>query len=1030
MKLKKGSGFAATYLPGAMAVLLGFAMFLFINTPALAGLAIWFDFESDLTGWRVNSYSSVISDIQQVSEKALVGNYAMRLRVDLRDQAKYDSGEVDIDFEPKDLYGQTIEAWVYVPEGGRGRHPKIANGIHLFVEDTAGNRLYGPWQNLLEGGWFAISLPVTFNSPACGSIDNGFNPRAVKRLGVNIGVGAGGGPSVSFSGPVYIDAISFGTPEQLSSDHFFNFEDPNDHVRLPHWDVDPGWEALAWNELNIKDGALVADAAFGLGTDDDDSPRKGFAHIIYSPYLNLAHKDHHIISMDIRFDPPAVSTENSCPFVANLWVWDENKQKWFKSDDKHIGLGEWTSITLNLDNPAEFAPGIQDYPGDLPTFSDIRQVGIQLYANVPYHGLVMFDNIVIGGREVPNQYRSQNEGFVQVQGTEFVLNKQPFRFVGVNAEYLFTVREADIENIFDTVSRLEPAVVRTWGFSEGCESANANCAAYSRYFQPEQGRWNETAFENFDRLLAMAGQRGIRLIVPLANNWEEYGGIPQYVEWLAEEHPEQIKIPANIKPGTDVYTDTLHDLFFTDPYLRQWYKDYVTTFISRTNRITGIRYADDPTILAWEVINEPRAKSDISGAKIHVWLKEMSDHVRSIDSNHLIGTGAEGWYIMSMPDTQPFSIWQEFPKNYWHFGINWWPECQEEGAWGSNGTDFISDHSSFATTVKWQPYAGPDCESPIQTDQRSGLSNIDYTSVHLYVAEHEANLYRAPYCAWGLIGSLCAKHNHNYYQAEEWLWQHVQDSRTKIKKPLLVAEFGLRKSENYQGLSGKYPQYVPVFTPEERQQLYERYFQTMYNQGVNGLLVWNLGYDRFNDLIWDTGESLENWIPDLNSDAVYLGLNSSPEFVSWGSKSLQVIYDPIKGYGQAVIARMNINQNWNAADQAKIELDLYNAGTATQAAIILVTGNDEYQSIPLPLKPGWNTVSANMLLPYWKCSAQDCSHVNVIESLEDVRQLKIVLYGYVEPGGVYIDYLRHQGNDSLVIYPHEPIFESVAQAWR
>jgi hypothetical protein len=1004
-------------------MLVSLGMFFLASTPAAAGFTIWYDFETDFTGWRINRYSSAITSIQQSSRQALHGTYTLELIVDLRDQSNYNSGEVDIEFAPRDISGQTLVAWVYVPEGARGHHPDIANGIHLFVEDTAGKRLYGTWQNLSEDGWFEISLRIVEASPACGSIDQGFNPHSVKRLGINIGAGVGGGPAVAYTGPIYIDAIAYGTPDALSSDHLYDFETPNAQMRIPHWDVDPGWGAAAWNELHLENSALVTEAAFDTNA---DSTRKGFMGIIYSPYLNLAHKDHHIISLDIRFDPSAVGPPpNHCPFVISLWVWDDNKQKWFTSEARHVGLGDWTTVSFNLDNPAEFAPGVQAYPSDMPTLTDIRQVGVQLYANASYHGRVIFDNIVVGGKEIPHQYPSQNQGFAQTQSPQFILNGQPFRFVGVNAEYLFTARESDIEIILDAARRLGPTVVRTWGFSEGCESDDANCVAYSRYFQPERGRWNETTFENFDRLVAMAGARGLRLIVPLANNWEEYGGIPRYVEWLAEEHPGQIIIPANIKSGTQVYSDTLHDLFFTNDYTRQWYKDYVAAFISRTNRVSGIRYVDDPTIFAWEIINEPRAKSDVSGKTVHSWLKEMSDYVRSLDPNHLIGMGAEGWYIKPESDTRSFAAWQDFPKNYWHYGVNWRPDCDKEENWGSNGSDFLSDHASFTTTVKWQEYVGSDCNASIQMDQREGLSNIGYTSLHLYVAQSEANLYLAPYCASGFEGSLCDNYNRDYFQAAEWLRQHVLDSHTTIGKPFIVAEFGLRKAETYQGSPGEYPQFVPAFTPNERNQLYRRYLQTMYDLGVNGALVWNLGYDRFNELLWDHGESLENWQIGSNSDAVNIGLNSNPATVSWGNKSIQINYDPARGHGRAVVDRVNINQDWTSFDHARVELDLYNAGDATQAVIALVTGSNEirYESIAFPIKPGWNRIVANALLPYWQCASTDCQPSSVVENLADVRQLSLGLYGYSAPGGVYIDYVRHQGNDSLVIYPDDPTFE-------
>ena len=52
-----------------------------------------------------------------------------------------------------------------------------------------------------------------------------------------------------------------------------------------------------------------------------------------------------------------------------------------------------------------------------------------------------------------------------------------------------------------------------------------------------------------------------------------------------------------------------HALFFTDKDARRIYKENVKYTLTRRSTLTGRAYKDDPTIMAWGLLNEPRCET-------------------------------------------------------------------------------------------------------------------------------------------------------------------------------------------------------------------------------------------------------------------------------------------------------------------------------------------------------------------------------------------------------------------------------------
>ncbi len=100
------------------------------------------------------------------------------------------------------------------------------------------------------------------------------------------------------------------------------------------------------------------------------------------------------------------------------------------------------------------------------------------------------------------------------------------------------------------------------------------------------------------------------------------------------------------------YGLTQHHAFFTDPHVRQAYKAWAEHLALRRNSLSGIVYRDDPTILGWELANEPRCwnggdfddRPTCDAQSIVKWADEMSSAIKSVDRNHLVSVGDEGFF--------------------------------------------------------------------------------------------------------------------------------------------------------------------------------------------------------------------------------------------------------------------------------------------------------------------------------------------------------------------------------------------------
>ncbi len=286
------------------------------------------------------------------------------------------------------------------------------------------------------------------------------------------------------------------------------------------------------------------------------------------------------------------------------------------------------------------------------------------------------------------------EQFVKRSGPLLTLAGKPYRFAGTNNYYLEYSAPAMTDAVLENAAASGSTVVRAWAFLDVPSADDVgDKGVYFQYWNGERPAYNDgpDGLEKLDYVVAKAKAEGVRLILPLTNNWSDFGGMDQYVAWAGGTH---------------------HSDFYTDATIRQWFKDWISHVLERTNTITGVKYKDDPTIMAWELANEPRCVGSGRFPKdpgctidtLTPWVAEMSAHIKSIDRNHLVGTGDEGF--LNLPDGTDWTdngnegvdsqAWAALPTiDYlsYHLYPDGWGK---DTAWG---TQWIKDHSAAARAV-------------------------------------------------------------------------------------------------------------------------------------------------------------------------------------------------------------------------------------------------------------------------------------------------------------------------------------------
>ncbi|KEY71530.1 hypothetical protein S7711_08910 [Stachybotrys chartarum IBT 7711] len=277
--------------------------------------------------------------------------------------------------------------------------------------------------------------------------------------------------------------------------------------------------------------------------------------------------------------------------------------------------------------------------------------------------------------EDPNTESTGSDSFASINGLDFVLAGADKYVAGTNSYWIsFLTNNDDVDKALDTLVASGLKILRVWGFND----VNDTPGSGTVYFQQlsSSGSTINTGANGLQRLdyvVSAAEARGIKLIIPFVNYWDDYGGMSAYVAAF----------------GGSKTT------WYTNQAAQAQYKQYIKAVVSR--------YAESTAIFAWELANEPRCQG-CDTSVIYDWAMDVSAYIKSLDSRHLVTLGDEGFGLEG-DGSYPFQYTEglDFAKNLGISTLDFATFHMYPSHWDQNddwGNFWIKAHGAACVTAQ------------------------------------------------------------------------------------------------------------------------------------------------------------------------------------------------------------------------------------------------------------------------------------------------------------------------------------------
>ena len=305
----------------------------------------------------------------------------------------------------------------------------------------------------------------------------------------------------------------------------------------------------------------------------------------------------------------------------------------------------------------------------------------------------------------------QDPGFVTRRGSSFRRHGVPYRYAGANMWYAAWLG-ADAEfgdraRLTRELDRLADLGIRNLRLLASAELSPLR-DSITPAFRDRTDAYNQVLFGGLDWTLAEMAQRDMTAVLYLANFWEWSGGMMTYLYWVDGGRYIDMNDPAHPWPEFPDWNAA----FYGNAAAQRLYRDYVRAVVTRTNGVTGRRYSADPTIMAWQLANEPRPGGSDAVAvpnlpTFYRWIDSTARYIKTLDPHHLVCTGSEGLKGSIEREDVVLAAHRSPAIDYltahvWPNNWSWMDPADLAGTYAAGAAkvaDYIDTHIRLATTL-------------------------------------------------------------------------------------------------------------------------------------------------------------------------------------------------------------------------------------------------------------------------------------------------------------------------------------------